>query len=155
METGTPGHRCRGMAAGSARTGVTPRCFHLQGDVGDPVALVIADSRALAEDAAALVEVVYEELDPVVTMADAMAAAPIHPGTESNVASEIGDEEQFFGGISQKPGRMYFAVAIAPTEDEGRLTIDRKVLSDLAIREPEAFAAIVATSKTALEQAAA
>ena len=61
--------------------------------VGDPVALVIADSRALAEDAAALVEVVYEELDPVVTMADAMAAAPIHPGTESNVASEIGDEE--------------------------------------------------------------
>jgi len=31
------------------------------------------------------------------------------------------------------------------------LEIDRKVLSDLAIREPEAFAAIVGTVKTALE----
>jgi large subunit ribosomal protein L20 len=30
--------------------------------------------------------------------------------------------------------------------------IDRKVLSDLAIREPEAFAAIVATAKSALYQ---
>jgi large subunit ribosomal protein L20 len=35
------------------------------------------------------------------------------------------------------------------------LELDRKVLSDLAIREPESFAAIVATAKTALEQAAA
>jgi len=35
------------------------------------------------------------------------------------------------------------------------LELDRKVLSDLAIREPEAFASIVATAKTALEQAAA
>jgi large subunit ribosomal protein L20 len=31
------------------------------------------------------------------------------------------------------------------------LELDRKVLSDLAIREPEAFAAIVGTVKTALE----
>jgi large subunit ribosomal protein L20 len=35
------------------------------------------------------------------------------------------------------------------------LELDRKVLSDLAIREPEAFASVVATAKTALEQAAA
>ena len=33
------------------------------------------------------------------------------------------------------------------------LDLDRKVLSDLAIREPEAFAAIVATAKAALDQA--
>ena len=45
----------------------------------------------------------------------------------ANFFAEIGDEEQFFAGISQKQGRMYFAVAIAPTEEEGRLTIDRKV----------------------------
>jgi len=32
------------------------------------------------------------------------------------------------------------------------LELDRKVLSDLAIREPEAFAGIVATAKSALEQ---
>ncbi len=45
----------------------------------------------------------------------------------ANFLAEIGDGEQFFAGISQKPGRMYFAVAIAPAEDEGRLTIDRTV----------------------------
>ncbi|WP_411033543.1 DUF6656 family protein [Shinella sp. BYT-45] len=45
----------------------------------------------------------------------------------ANFLAEIGDEEQFFAGISQRPGRMYFAVAIAPTQEEGRLQIDRKV----------------------------
>ena len=33
------------------------------------------------------------------------------------------------------------------------IDIDRKVLSDLAIREPEAFAAIVASAQSALDQA--
>src|ERR1700690_4275478 len=33
------------------------------------------------------------------------------------------------------------------------IDIDRKVMSDLAIREPEAFAAIVASAKTALDKA--
>jgi len=33
------------------------------------------------------------------------------------------------------------------------LELDRKILSDLAVREPEAFAAIVATAKSALDQA--
>jgi len=33
------------------------------------------------------------------------------------------------------------------------IDLDRKVLSDLAIREPEAFAAIVASAQTALDQA--
>jgi hypothetical protein len=45
----------------------------------------------------------------------------------ANFFAEIGDDDQFFEGISQRPGRMYFAVAISPTEEEGRLTIDRKV----------------------------
>ena len=35
------------------------------------------------------------------------------------------------------------------------LELDRKVLSDLAIREPEAFAGVVATAKSAIEQAPA
>ena len=33
------------------------------------------------------------------------------------------------------------------------IDIDRKVLSDLAIREPDAFAALVASAQTALDQA--
>jgi large subunit ribosomal protein L20 len=35
------------------------------------------------------------------------------------------------------------------------LELDRKVLSDLAIREPEAFSSVVATAKGALDQAPA
>jgi carbon-monoxide dehydrogenase large subunit len=72
---------------------VTPLADTLVQYAGDPVALVIADSRAIAEDAAALIEIEFEELEPVVTIADAMAAPPIHPGTDSNVSAEIGDAE--------------------------------------------------------------
>src|SRR5687767_3269797 len=39
--------------------------------VGDPVVMVIAEDRYLAEDAAALVVIDYEEEDPVVTIDDA------------------------------------------------------------------------------------
>lgn len=61
--------------------------------VGDPVALVIAENRYIAEDAASLVEVVYEEEDPVVTIDDAKRRDPVHPGTASNVAAQMGDDE--------------------------------------------------------------
>ncbi len=61
--------------------------------VGEPLALVIADSRALAEDAAALIEVEYDEQDPVVTIAQAKTMGPIHPDTQDNIAAEAGDEE--------------------------------------------------------------
>jgi aerobic carbon-monoxide dehydrogenase large subunit len=61
--------------------------------VGDPVAMVIADSRAIAEDAAALVELAIEEEDPVVTLADARGGPLVHPGRESNVAAEMGAAE--------------------------------------------------------------
>ncbi|MPS68606.1 MAG: xanthine dehydrogenase family protein molybdopterin-binding subunit [Novosphingobium sp.] len=72
---------------------VAPLADTLVQYVGEPVAMVMAETRAQAEDAASLVEVEIEELEPVVTLAQAKAAAPIHPGTESNVAAEIGDEE--------------------------------------------------------------
>ena len=61
--------------------------------VGEPVALVIADSRAIAEDAASLVVVDYDEEDPVVTIADARTGPPVHPTTEHNIAAQMGDDE--------------------------------------------------------------
>jgi carbon-monoxide dehydrogenase large subunit len=60
--------------------------------VGDPVAMVVAEDRYVAEDAAGLVTVDYAEEDPVVTIADAARAPPIHAGTESNVAAVMGIE---------------------------------------------------------------
>ena len=44
--------------------------------VGDPVALIIAESRYVAEDAAQLVVVDYEELTPIATIEHALDADP-------------------------------------------------------------------------------
>jgi 2-furoyl-CoA dehydrogenase large subunit len=54
---------------------------------GEPVAAVIADNRYLAEDAAELVVVEYEPLEPVVTVEDGLAASkpPLHDSMDSNV----------------------------------------------------------------------
>jgi aerobic carbon-monoxide dehydrogenase large subunit len=58
--------------------------------VGDPVALVVAESRALAEDGAELVDVDYEALPPVVDYATAEEASElVHEAHGSNVVGEI------------------------------------------------------------------
>ena len=49
--------------------------------------------RHIAEDGASLVEIEYAEEDPVVTIADARRGPPVHPGTENNIAAQMGDEE--------------------------------------------------------------
>ena len=59
--------------------------------VGEPVALVIADDRYVAEDALALIDVVYDPLPVCATAAQALAAgAPLlFAGTESNNVAVI------------------------------------------------------------------
>lgn len=49
--------------------------------------MVVAADRYVAEDAASLVTIEYEEEDAVVTIADAMRGPQLHPDTESNVAA--------------------------------------------------------------------
>jgi aerobic carbon-monoxide dehydrogenase large subunit len=58
---------------------------------GEPVAVIIAESRYLAEDAAQLFEVEYEPLPAVLDGAASVAAdAPLlHPQVDSNVAGEV------------------------------------------------------------------
>lgn len=58
--------------------------------VGEPIALVIAESRYLAEDAADLVTVEYDEEDPVVSISDAKRGSPVHRDKETNLAAEVG-----------------------------------------------------------------
>ena len=53
--------------------------------VGDPVVIIVAEDRYIAEDAAELVEIDYDPLDAVVTIADAKTAAPFLPGKTSNM----------------------------------------------------------------------
>jgi len=70
--------------------------------VGEPVAVVVADTRYLAEDAADLLLVDYETLPPVATIDDAIASdAPVlHEGVGTNIVSDrsfrYGDPEAAF-----------------------------------------------------------
>jgi carbon-monoxide dehydrogenase large subunit len=61
--------------------------------VGDPIAMVVAQDRYVAEDAAGLAAVEFDEEAPVVSIADAMHGTIVHPGLESNVAAAMGDEQ--------------------------------------------------------------
>jgi carbon-monoxide dehydrogenase large subunit len=67
--------------------------------VGDPVALVIADSRPLAEDACELIEVDYDELPGVATVAQALdpAAPLIFADLDSNIA--VGPTANTYGDV--------------------------------------------------------
>ena len=69
--------------------------------VGDPIAIVIADNRYLAEDAAELVEIDYDVLAPVVDYEAAVlpGAARVHAERESNVAA--GMEVPVDGGLQE------------------------------------------------------
>jgi len=71
-----------------------PKVYPLAKDrvahVGDPVAMIVADNRYIAEDAAALVAVEYEAEDPVLTIEGAKSGARVHPDVESNVAQVMG-----------------------------------------------------------------
>jgi 2-furoyl-CoA dehydrogenase large subunit len=70
--------------------------------VGEPVAVVVADTRYLAEDAADLILVEYEALAAVTTIDDAISpdAAVLHDGVGTNIVSDrsfrYGDPEAAF-----------------------------------------------------------
>lgn len=76
--------------------------------VGEPVAVVVAESRALAEDAADLVRVDYARLPAVVEIEDAIQpeAAVLHPAVGSNVVSDrsfrYGDPEGAFARAAHR-----------------------------------------------------
>src|SRR5687768_7231347 len=86
--------------------------------VGEAVAVVIAQSRALAEDAAALVDVNY---DPLPAVADCRAAiapgAPLaHRGRKSNVMTEI---RQSYGDVEGAFARAPHKVAVNLKQHRG------------------------------------
>jgi 2-furoyl-CoA dehydrogenase large subunit len=78
--------------------------------VGEPVAVVIAESRYVAEDGADLVEVAYETLPAAVTVDEAIAedAPVLHEKVGSNVVSDrsfrYGDPEAAFAQAAHRVG---------------------------------------------------
>ena len=99
--------------------------------VGDPVALVVAESRYIAEDAAELVEVDYEPLPAVVDYAQAEQATElVHEQHGSNLIGEIAglpaDElEDSFASAAHVVSETIYQQAYAPVPLEGRgLVVD-------------------------------
>ena len=73
--------------------------------VGDPVALVIAETRAQAEDAAELVVIEYEPLPSVTSTADAVGGAAVWDECRDNVSNlfESGDKAATDAAIASAP----------------------------------------------------
>jgi CO/xanthine dehydrogenase Mo-binding subunit len=90
--------------------------------VGEAVALVVADDRYLAEDAAALVEIDYEPLPAVVDLATAHRAdGRVHDDVPDNVAGEFAD----------RTGDPDAAFASAPHVERLHLSLERSTASPL------------------------
>lgn len=68
--------------------------------VGQPIAIVVADNRYIAEDAAELIEITYESMEPVTDPYDAIRedAPVIHPQLDNNIQAKfhlsVGDFEK-------------------------------------------------------------
>ncbi len=90
--------------------------------VGEAVALVIAESRYLAEDAAAKVDVDYEPLDAVVELEGAASsAALVHDDVEGNLAGVVRDS------IGDPDG----AFRSAPHVERLKLSLERSTASPI------------------------
>ncbi|MDR3417211.1 MAG: xanthine dehydrogenase family protein molybdopterin-binding subunit [Nevskia sp.] len=107
--------------------------------VGDPVALVAARDRYLAEDAAGLVTVEYDEEDPVVTLDDARSGPLVHPDTDTNAAIAMGEEhdEDIEQRLAQAPHLVtatikHQRVAQSPIETRG-VVVDKHGDGELTV----------------------
>jgi aerobic carbon-monoxide dehydrogenase large subunit len=93
---------------------------------GDPVAVVVADSRAHAKDALEGVEVDYEPLDPVVSLEDALkdGAPKVHDEFDSNVsyvwAISSGDVDKVFSEADVVIKERYYHPRLIPNAIEPR-----------------------------------
>jgi carbon-monoxide dehydrogenase large subunit len=106
----------------------TPRPPLAEGEVkfvGDPVALVVADSRYIAEDAIELVEVDYEPLPAIADFTKAVGSdAVVHEAYPDNVAGGMGgappDEETFNAAAHVAEANVYQQIyAPVPMETRG------------------------------------
>jgi carbon-monoxide dehydrogenase large subunit len=98
--------------------------------VGDPIAIVVAESRALAEDGVDVVDVDYEPLAAVATVEAALAdGAPlVHPELGSNVAMDIAlpadpELDAIFGAAAHVVTETLVQHRHTPTPMEGRAVI--------------------------------
>ncbi len=87
--------------------------------VGEPVAMVLANSPHAAEDGVEAVKIEYEPLEPIVSMDEALAegARTVHEGTEGNVLLDVSGTND--PELEEVVGRAH--IVVEATFDSGRL----------------------------------
>jgi carbon-monoxide dehydrogenase large subunit len=128
----------------------TPRPPLAEGEVrfaGDPVVLVVADTRARAEDAAEFVEIDYEPLPAVIDYTEAEHAdVLVHEGHGSNVIGELNGlpASALEGRAATSRGKQLPAYAPVPDEGRGcRRLRPRPAIDDLRSDADAAGAAVL------------
>jgi carbon-monoxide dehydrogenase large subunit len=114
---------------------------------GEPVAMVIAEDRYLAYDAAELVEVEYERLEPVTDVEEALreGAPLVHEELRSNVAFTYrragGDVEEAFGAadVVRKYRFRIQRLAAVPMETRGVVAEYEKATGKLVVHATHQF----------------
>ena len=114
---------------------------------GEPVAMVIAEDRYLAYDAAELVEVEYERLEPVMDVEEALreGAPLVHEELASNVAFTYrkagGDVEEAFGeaDVVRRYRFRIQRLAAVPMETRGVLAEYEKATGRLVVHATHQF----------------
>ena len=98
--------------------------------VGEPVALVVADNRCIAEDAAELVHVEYEPLPPVVRSKTALAdESLVHPEAGTNVGTRytvaMGNASQAFARAAHRRKAVFHCHrhSAVPLETRGLVVV--------------------------------
>ncbi|WP_182880084.1 aerobic carbon-monoxide dehydrogenase large subunit [Microbispora sp. H10949] len=95
--------------------------------VGEPVVMVVARDRYLAEDACALIRVDYEVLKPVVSLEEAAGGAHlVHEDVPGNIGAHLVQEVPGPGGVTARE-----AVDAAPHRLEFRLDVERSACTPL------------------------
>ncbi|MFG1942954.1 aerobic carbon-monoxide dehydrogenase large subunit [Nonomuraea sp. NPDC048826] len=95
--------------------------------VGEPVVMVVATDRYLAEDACGLIEVDYEPLKPVVGVEDAVQGGHlVHEDVPGNVGAHLVQEVRSAAGLSAED-----AIEGAPHTLSFRLDIERSASTPL------------------------
>jgi carbon-monoxide dehydrogenase large subunit len=124
---------------GLAVPDVEPMCTDRVRFAGDLVAMVVAASRALAEDAAERVVADYEPLDPIVVLDDALddTMPPIFASLESNVLYDQtfrhGDPDLHFAGAARVVRRSLRQTRQANLPLEGRAVLAEVVDGHLTV----------------------
>src|SRR5262245_34506894 len=92
--------------------------------VGQPIAIVVAEELALAQDARALIQVEYVPLAPVIDPMEAMQAAAVHQELGTNIALRTlnagGDVEAAFAQAAHVVRQRYRVQRLAPAPLETR-----------------------------------